>query len=108
MSYPQDGGGLCAKPYAEKAITDHACYGRDPQLFDSVKPADHLLARAICGTCPRVQSCLRLALSVAGETGAHAQRGPDGTWGGLLWRDGRVIDPKRAETWRHTHHKRSA
>lgn len=85
-----------------------ACYGRDPQLFDSTKHTDHQLAKAICGTCPHVQACLRLALDIAGETNAHAQRGPDGTWAGLLWRDGQVVDPKRPETWRHVHHKRSA
>ncbi len=84
------------------------CRGMPPQMFDSLDPLDHHRARAVCSTCLWVQACLRLALDIAGQTQARAQRGPDGTWAGLLWRDGRVVDPRRAETWRHTHHKRSA
>lgn len=77
-----------------------ACTESDPRLFDSTHPLDHLHARAICDTCPLVQPCIRAALATAGQTHVRSQRGPDGTWGGLLWRAGRVVDPYRVHTWR--------
>ncbi len=89
-------------------MAEPPCRRMPPQMFDSTSPLDHQRARTICAICPHVMACLRLALDIAGETGARAQRGPDGTWAGLLWRDGHIVDPKRAETWRQTHHKRSA
>lgn len=76
-----------------------ACQGRDPRLFDSTAPREHLQAREVCVTCPLVRDCIRQALTIAGETSTHSRRGPDGTWGGLLWRSGRVVDPYRAHTW---------
>jgi hypothetical protein len=86
-----------------------ACRGAPPQLFDSVDILSHQRARVICATCPLVQHCIHHAISVATvHTNEPALRGPDGTWGGLLWRDGQVVDPKQAKTWRHSHHKRSA
>lgn len=78
-----------------------ACTTADPALFDSTHPLDHLHARAICDTCPLVQPCIHRACDVARKH-AHepALRGPDGTWGGLLWRAGRVVDPRRVHTWK--------
>lgn len=66
------------------------CTNRDPRLFDSTKLRDHLKARAICATCPLVQPCIARAITVAAEHAPGARRGPDGTWGGLLWCSGSI------------------
>jgi hypothetical protein len=40
-----------------------------------------------------VESCLQLALDIAGQhhAGNTNERGPDGTWAGLLWRNGHIV-----------------
>lgn len=88
---------------------DHDDLIRLAALFDSTAVVDHLRARVVCSQCLCVQPCLQLALRIArGDIGNRAVRSPEGTWGGLLWREGRVVDPRRPETLRHTHHRRSA
>lgn len=68
-----------------------ACDGADPQEFDATDIPTHLEMRAICATCPIVTPCLELALDISRHRHAHKARGPDGTWGGVLWRDGVVV-----------------
>lgn len=63
----------------------------DAALFDSVDHFDHLLARATCATCPMVRACIERAVEVAGMHNTRSYRGPDGTWGGLLWNSGSVV-----------------
>lgn len=73
-------------------MTYPPCTKADPQLFDSTKPRDHARARAVCSTCPRVRECLELAGAISGRHQHNAmRRGPDGTWGGRLWRNGEVV-----------------
>ena len=73
------------------------CRRHDPGLFDSKEARDHLRARAICAGCPLVMPCLRLALNIAGRhPGNPNRRAPDGTWAGLLWRDGHICQPPTA------------
>lgn len=63
----------------------------NPALFDSLDYRDHLRARAVCATCPNVRACLLLAVDIANEHGTSSlHRGPDGTWGGLLWESGSI------------------
>ena len=76
-----------------------ACRQSDPQMFDSVRLLDHMRARAVCATCPMVQACISEAVRVARKHPTNPdRRGPDGTWGGLLWRSGTVTDPRRLNT----------
>lgn len=67
-----------------------ACTQADPQLFDSTRLRDHLQARAYCSTCPVVVDCINTAVRIAGERPPGCRRGPDGTWGGLLWVSGHI------------------
>ena len=67
------------------------CAGRSV-LFDSTDLFDHLAARRTCASCPMVRACIERALAVAAEHPAGAERGPDGTWGGLLWRGGSLVE----------------
>lgn len=64
-------------------------------MFDSIDPLDHMRARSICAGCPMVVACIREAIAVADRYTNADQRGPDGTWGGLLWRAGDVLDLRR-------------
>ena len=76
------------------------CTRYSPSLFDSTALGDHLTARAVCAACPMVTACLERALGIAGEKHDGNRRGPDGTWAGLLWKDGhveRVEDHRWAE-----------
>lgn len=75
-----------------------ACDGADPQEFDATDIPTHLELRPICADCPIVTPCLELAIEISRSRRQHGSRGPDGTWGGVLWRDGVVIkldDPGR-------------
>lgn len=67
------------------------CAEQNPALFDSRRPLEHARARAVCATCPYVQACLRLACDIARDGPNDRAGAPDGTWGGLLWRDGRIV-----------------
>lgn len=68
------------------------CAGKS-LLFDSTDDFEHLMARALCAHCPLVRDCLMQAVTIAGEfTSRSPHRGPDGTWGGLLWRDGSICE----------------
>ncbi len=67
-----------------------ACRGTDPRHFDSTTIGDHLAVRRLCDHCPHAKACLATALTIANS--AHIHHGtPDGTWGGLLWRDGQIV-----------------
>jgi hypothetical protein len=70
-----------------------ACVGRDPRLFDSLGLLDHLEARKVCATCPMVTACIERAIAISNKHSyCRSRRAPDGTWGGLLWHDGKVVD----------------
>lgn len=56
-------------------------------LFDSTSTLDHLLARRMCAACPMLRGCLTLAQSIADTEGWAGV--PNGTWGGVLWRNGK-------------------
>jgi hypothetical protein len=75
------------------APTRPTCRNSDPALFDSTDLIDHLDARRLCAICPLVNQCLHLALAIASEQPASrpGHRGPDGTWAGLLWRNGAIL-----------------
>jgi hypothetical protein len=75
-------------------VMQSACRRTDPRLFDSTNYRDHLEARKICAGCPSVQLCILGAVDIANEisTDLPAFRGPDGTWGGLLWINGHICD----------------
>ena len=73
------------------------CTRYEPQLFDSTRLRDHIRARAVCSTCPVVQGCIARAVAIAEERPPGCRRGPDGTWGGLLWTCGTVRTPAAAE-----------
>lgn len=69
------------------------CVGIEPLLFDATDIATHLQVRPICGDCSFVVACFERATEIAHEHSRYNKgaRGPDGTWAGLLWRDGHVI-----------------
>ena len=73
-------------------VMQSACRRTDPRLFDSTYYDDHLEARKLCATCPVVWKCVLGAVDIANEVDEHlpAYRGPDGTWGGLLWVNGHI------------------
>ena len=62
------------------------CTGQH-MLYDSTDPRDHRKARRLCEACPVQAACMSVALRTAKKPG----RSPDGTWAGVLWRDGRVV-----------------
>lgn len=53
------------------------------QLFDSTHAADHLIARALCKTCPALLACQR-RLDDALLSTPPGQPGPCGTWAGRM------------------------
>lgn len=59
-------------------MRDAACKGLW-QLFDSIKPTDHLAAKTICANCPALIACQRHTLAVR-ETSRLT-----GTWAGQLY-----------------------
>ncbi|MCW2785215.1 MAG: hypothetical protein JWP74_1732 [Marmoricola sp.] len=67
--------------------TPTPCYGQH-DLFDSPDLQDHLAAKAICDTCPLIESCaLELAATIAAS---HNGGRPEGTWAGQHLVSGRV------------------
>lgn len=59
----------------------------DPKLFDSIDLLDHYEARELCLSCSTRTSCALIA---------HGDREADGTYGGLLFRHGKVAVRIRA------------
>jgi WhiB family redox-sensing transcriptional regulator len=55
-------------------------------LFFSEQLDDIAKAKAICSSCPLIESCLE---------GAQARREPWGVWGGQLFANGRILAFKR-------------
>ena len=63
--------------------TPPPCSGRW-DLFDSTDLRDHLVARALCATCPLIAAChQRLQQARDLHTGGGPE-GPEGTWAGRL------------------------
>lgn len=66
-------------------------------LFDSRRPLDHWRARAICVTCPLLETCKppeNITMPVfPGAPGRPSTRPAlaSGTWGGRLYRNGEVV-----------------
>lgn len=58
------------------------CVNR-PSLFESIHIADHDIARDYCARCPA-------AIFTECKTTASQQANHDGTWAGVLYRNGRV------------------
>lgn len=65
------------------------------QLFDSIKPTDHLAAKAICANCPALIACQRHTLAVR-ETSRLT-----GTWAGQLYGVRGSLKPT-TRTWTRT------
>jgi WhiB family transcriptional regulator, redox-sensing transcriptional regulator len=66
-----------------------ACRGVDPDIFYPVSEEDAEEARAICRSCPVLESCLEWALT---------NRERDGVWGGATERERRRIIRQRRRT----------
>lgn len=80
-----------------------ACLGMS-DLFDSTVMSRHLRARQLCSSCPITKECLDEALSQSRHRGSsHDRAVPDGTWGGLLWRSGRIVPGGFRERQRIAH-----
>jgi hypothetical protein len=71
------------------------CMGMDPEMFAGGGKRQREAARAVCGTCPMAarKTCERIAesLQVLGKDGRIVD-GATGTFGGLSWREGVIID----------------
>lgn len=65
-------------------------------LFDSRRREDHWKARQICKDCPLVDRCEPPTRIVGpplpGRPSTGSTASADGTWGGRLYQDGRVVD----------------
>lgn len=63
--------------------TPRACLGKD-KLFDSTHPTHHAEAKALCDTCPAIDLCREELRAVIADHGYDKQKGPRGTWAGIL------------------------
>lgn len=70
------------------------CYGQ-AELFDSVEVADHEEARDICAGCPVKAACADALQDAKRQYGNGA---PDGTWAGVLYKNGRQVAVKVKST----------
>jgi WhiB family transcriptional regulator, redox-sensing transcriptional regulator len=70
--------------WADAVCNDGA--GTFVSLFFSEELQDIAAAKAICRTCPVIESCLE---------GAIARREPWGVWGGQLFLNGKILAFKR-------------
>lgn len=61
--------------------TPTPCYGKHA-LFDSINPADHHAARALCLACPLTRACAQLLEDTTASGGVYGH--PEGTWAGQL------------------------
>lgn len=86
------------------------CTAADPKLFDSIDWETHETAKAFCRVCPDVAGCLKIAQSLTRNTA------PDGTWGGVLWINGKIMlrQPRRplcgtenGHSWHRNHGQES-
>lgn len=69
-----------------RRLASALCGGKSG-LFDSTDLLDHQRARVRCSSCPVMRECLDDA--IAQSRGPRSV--PDGTWGGLLWRNGHIL-----------------
>jgi hypothetical protein len=67
---------------------ERRCLGNEPLML-STHPADHSQAKKFCADCPAATWCRR----ETDEALAHPSYGlgVEGTWAGVLYRDGRVV-----------------
>ena len=70
-------------------FTGAPCVSFDPdeqalliRLFDSVEPADHAYAAAMCRTCEHQTPCENRRREVVDTYSGRAYEGPHGTWAG--------------------------
>jgi hypothetical protein len=64
----------------------------NPELWESVDPADHRTARGAClNECTRLAWCAEVCKQTQRDYGYGPQVGPRGTWAG------RLLDPDRAK-----------
>lgn len=75
------------------------CLGMTDE-FDSTVWTWHLRARVLCSTCPLTRDCLDNALAQARDRSTNCAV-PNGTWGGLLWRDGQIVTSGERRTLQH-------
>lgn len=71
---------------------ERRCLG-NTQLFTSAHPADHNRAKEFCAECPAAMWCKREVEKAL----AHPSYGlgVEGTWAGVLYRDGRKVTTGR-------------
>lgn len=62
------------------------CQENDPELWFSEHPESLSEARRLCGLCPAINQCLRLAIE---------RPEPCGVWGGQLISNGRIVQPRK-------------
>ncbi len=62
------------------------CQQNDPELWFEESPESVAEAAALCATCPVKDAYLKRAL---------ANREPFGVWGGQLFSNGRIVQPRR-------------
>lgn len=74
------------------------CYTDDPEgrklltdLFDSTDLIEHKEAQQLCDRCPFLEGCRQLAHDTAMSPAASWARIPSGTWGGELWKNGKLV-----------------
>lgn len=74
------------------------CAGRS-WTFDSTDYGDHLEARKICAECPLAPQCrVDVREEASRRTKGDIPGGcPEGTWGGELWINGRLIPAHKPE-----------
>ena len=95
-------------------MADASCRGQH-RIFDSLAPADHEIAAAICAWCPVRLRCATLVRDVQRKaTAAASGGGPVGTWAGELIgsKGGRLPLPREHGTdrgyYQHRHRREDA
>lgn len=65
------------------------CANQDWALMTSTHPDDHIIAKKFCADCPALQWCQTFAAQCLADPAYGL--GVEGTWAGVLYRDGRVV-----------------
>ena len=67
---------------------ERRCLGNEQTMW-STHPEDHQRAKAFCAECPAFDWCQRFTQRCLDDTSYGL--GVEGTWAGVLYRDGRVV-----------------
>lgn len=67
---------------------ERRCNGQE-SMFLSTHPTDHGHARELCGVCPAFDWCLRETVKALSNESYGL--GVEGTWAGVLYKNGRVV-----------------